>query len=176
MKPYLSCLLASVLVLVTLSVPGNSSPRFDQDSAGSAGGRGPRQMFFLSVGVLDAPAIDGERGSFAKDTVAQKNDAQTTPVEKVKSKIARLGAGEKAKATVILKDGTKKKGYIAQAGDEEFVLRDRKTDAPATIRYTDVAKVESNRGHSTARNIAIGVGIGVGALLLALAVAISSLD
>jgi hypothetical protein len=37
-------------------------------------------------------------------------------------------------------------------------------------------KAESNRGHSTARNIAIGVGIGVGAFLAAIAIIITHLD
>jgi L,D-peptidoglycan transpeptidase YkuD (ErfK/YbiS/YcfS/YnhG family) len=130
MKTYLSCLLASMMLLAAISLP----------------------------------------------VVAKQNDTQATTLEKVKSKIAKLGVGEKARATVWQKDGTKIKGYIAQAGNDEFVLRDRKTDAPTTIHYDSVAKVESNRGHSTARNIAIGVGIGVGALLAALAIAISSLD
>lgn len=101
---------------------------------------------------------------------------QTATVEKVKIKIAKLGVGAKAKATIKLKDGTKTKGYVAQAGDETFVIRDRKTDAPTTIRYADVARVEENRGHSTARNIAIGVGIGVGAFLAVIAITIASLD
>ena len=103
--------------------------------------------------------------------------AQTDPqAEKIKIKIAKLGVGAKAKATIRLKDGSKTKGYIAQAGEDNFVIRDRKTDAPTTIRYADVAKIEENRGHSTARNIAIGVGIGVGALLLAIAISIAHLD
>lgn len=106
---------------------------------------------------------------------AQQAD-QTATVEKVKIKIAKLGVGAKAKATIKLKDGTKTKGYVAQAGDETFVIRDRKTDAPTTIRYADVARVEENRGHSTARNIAIGVGIGVGAFLAVIAITIASLD
>jgi hypothetical protein len=97
-------------------------------------------------------------------------------VEQFKIKIAKLGVGEKAKATVFLRDGTKVKGYIAQAGEDEFVIRDRKTDAPTTVRYTDVAKVESNRGHSTARNIAIGIGIGVGAFLALIFITIAHLD
>ena len=97
-------------------------------------------------------------------------------IEKIKAKVAKLGVGEKAKATVILKDGTKKKGYIGQAGSDDFVLRDRKTDAPTTIRYTDVAKVENNKGHSTARNLGLGIGIGAGAFLAILLVAISHLD
>jgi len=130
MKTYLTCLLASVVLLATISLP----------------------------------------------VVAQQGDVQATTVEKVKIKIAKLGVGAKAKATVIQKDGTKIKGYVAQAGDDDFVLRDRKTDAPTTIRYMDVAKVESNRGHSTARNIGIGVAVGVGAVLTVLAVLIASLD
>ena len=108
--------------------------------------------------------------------VAAQTNSDATTLEKVKAKVAKLGVGEKAKATVILKDGTKRKGYIGQAGGDDFVLRDRKTDSPTTIRYNDVAKVESNRGHSTARNIAIGVGIGVGAFLAIIAISLAHLD
>ncbi len=75
-----------------------------------------------------------------------------------------------------MKDGTKTKGYVSRAGDDDFVMRDRKTDAATTIRYADVLKAESNRGHSTARNIAIGVGISVGAFLAAIAIIITHLD
>ena len=106
--------------------------------------------------------------------VTAQEIAKTT--EEIKIKVGRLGVGEKAKATIRLKDGTKTKGYVYRAGEEDFVIRDRKTDAPTTIRYADVLKVESNRGHSMARNIAIGVGIGAGALLAILAIAIASLD
>ncbi|HWN09975.1 MAG TPA: hypothetical protein VNO50_12055 [Pyrinomonadaceae bacterium] len=129
MKRYLTCLVASLLVLATISLPVS----------------------------------------------AKQGDAQTS-LERVKIKVAKLGVGEKAKATVFLKDGTKIKGYIAQAGDEDFVLRDRKTDAPTTIRYDSVAKVDNNRGHSTARNVTLGVVVGVGAVLGVLALLIANLD
>lgn len=109
-------------------------------------------------------------------TAAQQSSAQGPPLDKVKAKVAKIGIGEKAKATVHLKDGTKKKGYIGQAGTEDFVLRDRKTDEPTTFRYNEVAKVDSNKGHSTARNLAIGIGIGAGAFLGILMLAIASLD
>lgn len=114
--------------------------------------------------------------SIALPVAAQTSNSQGTTVETVKAKVAKIGVGAKAKATVILKDGTKKKGYIGQAESEEFVLRDRKTDSPTTIRYSDVSKVESNRGHSTARNLAIGIGIGAGAFLAVLLIAIAHLD
>ena len=128
MKTYLTCLLASVLFVASISMP----------------------------------------------VAAQQPNANG--IEKIKAKVAKLGVGEKAKATVILKDGTKKKGYIGQAGDEDFVLRDRKTDSPTTIRYTDVTKVESNKGHSTARNLGLGIGIGAGAFLAVIVIVFASLN
>ena len=112
----------------------------------------------------------------AQPVVGQQSEKQEMTAEQVKIKVAKLGVGEKAKATVKLKDGTKTKGYVGQAGENNFVIRDRKTNAPTTIRYADVAKVEANRGHSTARNIAIGVGIGAGALLAIIAMVLSHLD
>ena len=130
MRTCLSCLLASVLFVVSISMP----------------------------------------------VAAQQSNSQGTTVEMVKAKVAKLGVGEKAKATILLKDGTKKKGYIGQAESDEFVLRDRKTDAPTTIRYSDVAKVESNKGHSTARNLGLGIGIGAGAFLAVILIVIASLD
>jgi hypothetical protein len=114
--------------------------------------------------------------SISVPVVAQQSNSQGTTLEMVKAKVAKLGVGAKAKATVTLKDGTKKKGYIAQAGGDDFVLRDRKTDSPTTISYSDVSKVESNKGHSTARNLGIGIGIGAGAFLAILLIAIAHLD
>jgi hypothetical protein len=107
---------------------------------------------------------------------AQRRDAQMVPIEKIKSQVARLGVGEKAKATVTRRDGTKTKGYVSRAGEDDFVIRDRKTDAATTVLYSDVAVVESNRGHSTANHILIGVGIGVGAFLTAIFIILTHLD
>ena len=109
----------------------------------------------------------------AEKTQAER-DVQT--LEQVKVKVARLGIGEKARVTVKFKDGTKLKGYVSQVKDEEFIVRDRKTDAPSVVLYRDVARVESNRGHSTARNITIGVAVGVGAVLTVLGILIAGLD
>ena len=102
--------------------------------------------------------------------------AQTQTVEEMKIKVAKLGVGEKARATVRLKDGTKIKGYITEAQDNGFTIRDRQTNTPHTVSYQDVAKIESNKGHSLARNLAIGIGVGAGAVLVILAVIISTLD
>ena len=94
----------------------------------------------------------------------------------VRAKIDRAGLGEKARVTVWLRDGRKVKGYVAERRETEFVVRDRKTDEPTIVRYADLAKADINRGHSTARNTAIGVAIGAGAVLTTLALLIAALD
>jgi hypothetical protein len=124
-------------------------------------------LSFLVAGLLFLSAV-------SQSAAAQQDKQPLT--EQIKIKIAKLGIGEKAKAAITMKDGTKTEGYVSRAGDDDFVMRDRKTDAATTIRYADVLKAESNRGHSTARNIAIGVGIGVGAFLAAIAIIITHLD
>ena len=106
----------------------------------------------------------------------QKPDQQAQTMEQIRIQVAKLGVGEKARATIKLKDGTKTKGYVYRAGDDDFVMRDRKTDNPTTIRYADVAKVERDHGHSMARNVLIGVGIGVGATFAAILIAIARAD
>lgn len=95
-------------------------------------------------------------------------------IEQVKIKVAKIGTGDKARATITTKDGLKTEGYISRVGDDDFVIRDRKTDAPTTIRYADVAKVDRHTGgHSIARNILIGVGIGSAVVVIAIVAAIA---
>jgi hypothetical protein len=107
---------------------------------------------------------------------SRQGDKQDTTVETIKSEVAKIGVGEKAKATITKKDGTRTKGYIARADEDDFVIRDRKTDAPTTIRYTDVAKVERNRGHSTAKHVGLGVAVGVGAVITTLLIIFAHLN
>ena len=102
----------------------------------------------------------------------QKADKQTPPIEKIKIQVAKVGVGEKAKATITTKDGAKIKGYVSQAGDEDFVVRDRKTNSPATIRYADVAKVERNQGHSVAKIVLAAIGAGTAIVLVSVYLAI----
>src|SRR2546422_691716 len=87
--------------------------------------------------------------------VGQKTDRQATTIEHIKNRVAKVGVGSKGRATITLNNGAKVKGYVYSAGDEDLVIRDRKTDAPTSIRYADVKKIDDNRGHSLARNILI---------------------
>lgn len=111
--------------------------------------------------------------SYAPAFASQAND---DAVEKIRLKAAKMGVGDKAKVTVRMKDGTKIKGFITQSGANDFTVRDKQTGDPRTILYRDVLKLEDNRGHSTARNIAIGVAIGVGAFLGVILIVFASLE
>jgi len=130
------------------------------------------RKFIALVLVALLAQVNSAMTSTANDQAAQSAPA----VEEAKSKIARAGLGEKARVTVKLKDGTKIKGYVSQARDDDFIVRDRQTNEPTIIRYRDVAKIENNRGHSTAKAVAIGVGAGVGAVFLVLGILFATLD
>jgi hypothetical protein len=97
-------------------------------------------------------------------------------LDKIKANVDRAGLGAKARVTVKMKDGTERKGYVSERHDADFILRDHKTDAPATITYADVARIHVDQGHSTARNTTIGVLVGVGAVISVLAVLFASLN
>jgi hypothetical protein len=106
--------------------------------------------------------------------IAQVAAQTQTNLEKAKKNVAKLGVGSKATATITRNDGTKVKGYVYSAGDEDFVVRDRKTDAATTIRYADVKNVDDNRGHRNAKLAVIFVGIGAAVTLAAVFGAIAA--
>lgn len=133
-----------------------------------------RKYLVVALVALLLQSFNAVPAAVAAQKTQLVNDAEL--LEQVKVKVARLGVGERARVTVRFKDGVKLKGYIAQVKDTEFVVRDRKTDAPSVVLYRDVARIESNRGHSTARNVALGTAIGVGSVLTVLGILIASLD
>jgi len=118
---------------------------------------------FLAVLLLLAPLSQ----------LTAAGQTRTSPLDKAKSQVAKLGVGSKARATIKLNDGTRVKGYVYSSGDEDFVIRDRNTDAPTTVRYADVKSVDDNRGHSVARNVLIAVGIGAAVTIAAVFAAIA---
>ena len=99
----------------------------------------------------------------ARAAAQAEKDSQT--LAGVKAKIARAGTGETARVTVRLKDGTTRKGYVSEAREAEFVLRDLKNDAPTVIPYADAARVEINRPRPV-RKYVLGTFATLGALFL----------
>ncbi len=89
-----------------------------------------------------------------------KTDRNLSFDEKVKANVLKRGTGEKSKVVVKMKDGTKRKGFISQTGENTFDLTDSKNKQISSLAYGDVAEVKGT-GLSTAAKVAIGIGIGV---------------
>jgi hypothetical protein len=87
-----------------------------------------------------------------------KEDKETRFALKVKEGISKLGTGEQARIEVKLRDKTKLKGYVSEAGQDSFVVVNEKTSATSTVNYSQVKQVKGNN-LSTAAEIALGVGI-----------------
>ena len=99
--------------------------------------------------------------------VAQLAAQTQKNAESAKKNIARLGVGKKAKTTITLNDRSKVKGYVYSVGDDDFVVRDSKTDSPTTVRYADVLSVNDR----SSKDLLIGLGAAAaGAAILILVV------
>jgi hypothetical protein len=125
-------------------------------------------IFFLAALLWLGPVV--------QTTTATPRGQQRILADEIKIKVAKMGTGSKARATVWLTNGAKVKGYVAQAAENDFVMRDRKTNVPTTISYANVTKFERNNGHSTAKWVGLGAAVGVGTFVLILVATIAHLD
>jgi hypothetical protein len=108
--------------------------------------------------------------------VGSPSDRQAQTLEQVREKIGRLGVSEKARVIIRLRNGTKLKGYIQQAGENEFVLNDKEMNAPVHVLYDDVARVEDNRGGSLRKKIGIGAVVFLGVMMTLAAIGLAHAD
>ena len=104
-------------------------------------------------------------GSLASAQTNTKNTDSATAA--IKADVVKRGTGEKTRVEVKMLDGTKRKGYISQAGDDSFTLADSNTNQTISIAYADVAQVRKSgsKGDKIALWI-IGGAAAVGAVVL----------
>ena len=132
--------------------------------------------------IFVATSVRAFAGTARKDPVPQTDAVKRTdfnakparkdPVpqaEKIKMKVAKMGTGEKAKAKIKLRSGEKLKGYISSAGENDFVLTDKKSGQAKTIAYSDVDEVKKP-GLSQGTKIALIVVVAVVATAAILAI------
>ena len=113
-------------------------------------------LLVLVVSLLHTGVAKGFAGS---------DEDESRGIAKAKAQVAKRGTGEKARVTVKLRDQKEVKGFVAQAGDDDFVVADGKTGARTTIAYREVSDVKARKFPLAAK---IGIGVGVGAVVLAL--------
>lgn len=103
----------------------------------------------------------------AQVRAASKAEKEARFAGKVKAGVAKLGTGTVARVEVKLKDKTKLKGYISEAGTEGFSVVDAKTGTTTRVPYPQVQTVKGNN-LSTGAKIAIGLGVVVAVLVILL--------
>lgn len=90
--------------------------------------------------------------------------------KKVKSEIARLGTGPKAKVNVTLKDGKKIKGYISQLGEDDFTVKKSEKEVGSNILYTEVKQAKGKRGLGGVSQFLIVVGVVIAVTVIVVAI------
>ena len=94
--------------------------------------------------------------------------ASNVEVEKARAGISKAGVGEKARVEVTLRDNTRLKGYVSEAGENSFTLTDAKTGASNRVAYADVASVSKKGGGLSTSTKAIIAGASVAAAAIVL--------
>ncbi|HEX8851853.1 MAG TPA: hypothetical protein VF754_00120 [Pyrinomonadaceae bacterium] len=118
-----------------------------------------RILAITLVGAL-WPALFGVSSAAAKDI----EEAQMA--EKARARVARIGVGRDARVEVKLRDKTKLKGYVSDAGADSFTVMDSKTGASRTLAYADVAQVsKQGNGLSTRTKAIIGAAVATGVVV-----------
>ena len=79
-------------------------------------------------------------------------------IEKARSAIAKLGTGRSAVVEVVLRDGTKRKGYVGSMTNDSFVLVDAGTGSTSTVSFNQVKRIRG-ANWSTGKKVALGFGI-----------------
>ena len=88
---------------------------------------------------------------------------------KVKEGIKKLGIGKDAQVEIKLRDKTKLKGYISEAGENSFVVNNTKTGESTVVPYPAVKKAKGknlNTGVKIALYAALAIGITIAAVVI----------
>jgi hypothetical protein len=110
-----------------------------------------RVIAFVLVGLVYTMGV-------APAYAGPKEEKEARFAQKVKEGIGKLGTGTEARLEVKLRDKTKLKGYVSEAGDESFVIVDEKTGMASTVTYPQVKQVKG-KNLNTAGEIALGIGV-----------------
>ena len=99
-----------------------------------------------------------------------REEKQARFAEQVKRGVLKLGTGTDARVEVKLRDKTKLKGYISEAGENGFIVVDAKMGVATTVTYQQVKQVKGNN-LSSGQRVALAVGLAIAALLAVVIVA-----
>ena len=112
-----------------------------------------RTLSIALAGILLATA-----SGFRTVTAQTSTDAQR--IEKVRTRVIKLGEGRNARVEVKLRDNTKLKGYLSKTEQDSFTVTESKTGTSRTLAYADVQELKTP-GSGTSKRTWLIVGASV---------------
>ena len=91
-------------------------------------------------------------------------------VAKARADVSKRGTGRDARVEIKLRDNSKVKGYISEAGQYSFTVTDSKTGASKTMSYADVAQVKKQSGGLSTRTWVILGAVAAAVVVVGIAV------
>ena len=94
-------------------------------------------MILSGILLLAAIAVQQVGAQSANDV---RSDSQA--IEKIRTKVQKIGVGGNARVEIKLRDHSQLKGYIGDVGQDGFTVVDSKTGSSRTVLYADTATVK----------------------------------
>jgi hypothetical protein len=91
-------------------------------------------------------------------------------IEKARASVLKLGVGQTSRVEVKLRDQTKVRGYVSEAGQDAFTVTDQETGTSQTLSYADVAEVKKPGGGPSTRTWIILGGVAAAAVVVGIVV------
>jgi hypothetical protein len=103
--------------------------------------------------------------AFGFQSVGAQSAGDSQAVEKIRTKVQKIGVGGNARVEVRLRDNTQLKGFISDSDQDSFTVVDSKTGSTRTVSYADTSAVKkAGSGLSTKSWIILGAAV-VGAAI-----------
>lgn len=130
-----------------------------------------RKLLSLKVLSLMFAVLLMQVGFVQSVAAGTKAEKEAKFAEKVKAGIAKLGTGTEARIEVKLKDKTKLKGYVSEAGADSFTVVDAKTGAATEVAYPQVKTV---KGNNLSKGAIATIVLGISVALIVIGVIIAA--
>ena len=107
-------------------------------------------------------------------TMAFHNVHGQTPndqaVQKIRTKVYKIGIGPRARVEAKLHDNSKVKGYVSEAGQDSFTITNSNTGSTRSVNYTDVAEIKKPGSGLSTRTWIIMAGVATAGAIVGLTV------
>ena len=125
-------------------------------------------MLKRTIAIMLAAVLMSVASAFL--TVKAQTGKDDLLAAKARADVSKRGTGRDARVEIKLRDNTKVKGYISEAGQDSFTVTDSKTGATRTLSYADVSQVKKQGGGLSTRTWIILGAVAAAVVVVGIAV------